>query len=55
MVSRATAVGGAATALGVVGYVAGVLVAYPGRAFTLTLAMVGITILIIGDDWEDDR
>jgi len=37
------------TVVGVCGYVAGVLVAYPGRAFSLTAIMVGITLAAIGD------
>lgn len=32
---------------GIVGYVAGVYVAYPGRAFSVTAVMVGISIAAI--------
>lgn len=37
------------TAVGVGGYVAGTLAAFPGRAFSVTLVMVGITLLAIGN------
>jgi hypothetical protein len=43
------AAGGALTLLGVVGYGAGVFEAYPGRAFSVTTVMVGITLLAIGN------
>lgn len=36
------------TVLGVVGYVIGVYVPYPGRAFSLSGVMVGITLLTLG-------
>ncbi|WP_436903268.1 hypothetical protein [Halovenus halobia] len=32
------------TAAGILGYFVGVYAAYPGRAFSLTLTMVGITL-----------
>ena len=51
MVSVAKLVGRLGTALGVAGYVVGTVVPYPGRAFSLTLAMVAITVFVIGDDW----
>ena len=34
-------------ALGVVGYAAGVLAAFPARAFSVTAIMVGITLIAI--------
>jgi hypothetical protein len=37
----------ALTALGLVGYAAGVAGPYPGRAFSMTAAMVGITLLAV--------
>ncbi|MFC7080366.1 hypothetical protein [Halorussus caseinilyticus] len=40
--------GGALTAAGLVGYVAGLTSPYPGRAFSVTGVMVGITLLAIG-------
>jgi hypothetical protein len=35
--------------LGVCGYVGGVFVAYPGRGFSVTAVMVGITLAAIGN------
>lgn len=40
------------TVSGVCGYVAGVLVAYPGRSFSLTAMMLGITLAAVGDGRE---
>jgi hypothetical protein len=34
---------------GLCGYVAGTVVAYPGRAFSITAIMVGVTLGAIGD------
>lgn len=45
---RNVAVGAALTGLGVAGYVAGVWVAYPGRAFSLTAVMLGLVLLGVG-------
>lgn len=42
------ALGLALTAVGLAGYVAGVVVAYPGRAFSLTAVMAGMTLLAVG-------
>lgn len=42
------AVGIALTVAGVVGYTIGVLAPYPGRGFSLTGVMVGLTFLSIG-------
>jgi hypothetical protein len=39
--------GVAATVVGVAGYVAGVATPYPGRAFSVTAVIVGITLLSI--------
>ncbi len=41
----ATVLGLAAIAVGLGGYGLGVSTAYPGRAFSITLVMVGITVL----------
>ncbi|MFB6195766.1 MAG: hypothetical protein ABEI80_06320 [Haloplanus sp.] len=41
--------GVALAAVGIGGYVTGVLVPYPGRSFSLTAIMVGITLAAIGD------
>ncbi|GGN19778.1 hypothetical protein [Halarchaeum nitratireducens] len=46
---RIAGVGLALSALGALGYVAGVLYAYPGRAFTITAVMVGITLCAISE------
>jgi len=46
---RTFMVGAGLTVAGVCGYVGGVVVAYPGRAFSLTAIMVGITLAAIGD------
>lgn len=51
--NRATAVGLAVTAVGLGGYVLGVSTAYPGRAFAITLVMVGITIVAMRGVIED--
>lgn len=53
MPSRPMVVGLVSTVLGIGGYVLGVFVEYPGRAFSVTLAMIGITLLVIGDDWGE--
>lgn len=39
----------ALTALGAAAYLAGVVVQYPGRAFSVTLVMVGVTLLALGN------
>ncbi|MFC6975941.1 hypothetical protein ACFQL1_16585 [Halomicroarcula sp. GCM10025709] len=36
------------TLVGVAGYVVGVAVPYPGRAFSLTAVMVGLSVLSVG-------
>jgi len=41
--------GAGLTVAGVCGYVVGVLVTYPGRAFSLTAIMIGITLASIGE------
>ena len=41
-------VGVALAVAGVVGYAAGVLAPYPGREFSLTALMVGVTVLAVG-------
>lgn len=42
----AFAVGVAATLVGLGGYVVGLFVAYPGRAFSLTSLMFGVTLAL---------
>ncbi|WP_167599444.1 hypothetical protein [Halorussus marinus] len=46
----AFAAGAGLTLLGLVGYLAGLVAAYPGRAFSVSGVMVGITLLAIGAD-----
>ncbi|MFC4551596.1 MULTISPECIES: hypothetical protein [Halorussus] len=46
--NSALAAGVALTAAGLVGYLVGILAPYPGRAFSVTGVMVGITLLAIG-------
>lgn len=45
--ARGTALGAGLVVAGVVGYVAGVVVTYPGREFSLTALMVGVTLIAI--------
>lgn len=45
--NRVTAVGFVLTATGLLGYAAGAAVAYPGRSFSVTAVMVGITLIAI--------
>lgn len=45
--NRPLALGVTLTLLAVAGYVVGVETAYPGRGFSLTAVMVGITLAII--------
>ena len=45
---RLVLAGGLMGVLGVVGYVAGIYAPYPGRSFSVTALMVGITLLAIG-------
>ncbi|WP_435178695.1 hypothetical protein [Halorussus sp. AFM4] len=46
------AAGAALTVAGVVGYLVGVVEPYPGRAFSVTAVMVGVTLLAIGRGGE---
>jgi len=46
--NTALAVGSALTAAGLAGYVVGVVAPYPGRAFSVTGLMIGVTLLAIG-------
>lgn len=38
---------------GVAGYVAGVVADYPGRAFSVTAVMIGLTLLAVADPPTD--
>ncbi|WP_435102844.1 hypothetical protein [Halarchaeum sp. P4] len=44
---RYTVAGSALLAVGFLGYAAGVLVDYPGRAFSVTAVMLGISLVAI--------
>jgi hypothetical protein len=46
---RTTLAGLATTLAGLVGYVLGVVAPYPGRGFSLTGLMVGLTLMAVGD------
>ena len=46
------ALGVVVTAVGVAGYLAGIATPYPGRAFSVTAVVVGITLASIGGDSE---
>lgn len=46
--NRLRAVGVALVVAGVVGYVAGIVAPYPGRAFSITGVMVGVTLIGVG-------
>lgn len=46
--NRELVFGAVLTAGGLVGYVLGLFVAYPGRAFAVTAVMVGVTLLAVG-------
>jgi len=48
--NRIRAAGLALTLGGVAGYLAGVATPYPGRAFSVTAVMVGVTLAAIGTD-----
>lgn len=47
---RVRMLGASATVVAVVGYGLGVFVPYPGRAFSLTLGMVGVALFAVGGD-----
>jgi hypothetical protein len=47
---RVVVAGLALTVLGLVGYVVGVFAPYPGRAFSVTGVMVGLTLVAVGGD-----
>jgi hypothetical protein len=47
--------GVALTAVGLLGYVVGVSVDYPGRAFSVTAVMVGLTLFALGNRAQGGR
>lgn len=46
--NRVLAVGAFLTVLGVLGYALGVATPYPGRAFSVTAFMAGLSLAVIG-------
>jgi hypothetical protein len=52
---RRFAAGLTLTALGVAGYLLGLRVAYPGRAFSISAVMVGVTLLVVGRNGREER
>lgn len=53
--NRNTIVGIGLCIVGLAGYVAGVYFAYPGRAFSVTAVMVGLTVVAIAQQSTDGR
>ena len=53
--NRVSLVGGVFTVAGLVGYLFGVTVAYPGRAFSVTAVMVGLTLMVIGSRGQTEE
>lgn len=45
--NRSTIVGIGLFTAGIIGYVVGIYVAYPGRGFSITAVMIGITLVAI--------
>lgn len=45
--NRLVVAGGTFVALGVIGYAVGMSTAYPGRAFSVTAIMAGITLVAV--------
>lgn len=52
-VNRVYVVGVVLAAIGLAGYAAGVAVAYPGRAFSLPVLMVGIALVAMRGAFEE--
>lgn len=44
---RTALAGGGLALVGLVGYVVGIVTPYPGRAFSLSAVMVGVTLLVV--------
>lgn len=44
---RSTIAGIALILVGILGYIAGIFVVYPGRAFSITVLMIGIALVAI--------
>ncbi|WP_435318157.1 hypothetical protein [Haloarchaeobius sp. TZWSO28] len=49
--NRTFVAGAALTMLGLVGYGIGVVAPYPGRAFSVTGVMIGLTLAAVGSDF----
>lgn len=49
------AIGLGLTVLGLLGYLVGIETAYPGRAFAVTVVMVGVTLAAIGRSAAPER
>lgn len=48
--ARIRTAGAIVSMLALAAYAAGTAVSYPGRAFSLTVLMVGLTLLVVGGD-----
>lgn len=46
--NRVLAAGGGLTVVGLVGYGLGVAQPYPGRALTVTIVMIGVSLVAVG-------
>lgn len=51
--NRALTLGVVLVILGVAGYTYGITAAYPGRAFSVTLLMVGLSLVAMRQAFED--
>jgi len=46
--NRLRALGGGLSVLALAGYAFGIVVTYPGRAFSIAVFMVGVTLVAVG-------
>lgn len=51
--NAATLIGGLFTLLGLAGYAVGIATPYTGRSFSITLLMIGITVIAIRAVFEE--
>lgn len=51
--NAATLIGGLFTLLGLAGYAVGIATPYTGRSFSITLFMIGITVIAIRGVFEE--
>jgi hypothetical protein len=49
---RVRAIGGGIALLSIAGYLVGVLAPYPGRSFTITGLMAGLTLYAVGGRYD---